>query len=62
MTLNPLCTPGTVVPDVAVPFALPLYVAICGCGWHEGGFDSKTKAKAAQRAHRFPPLPEQDPS
>lgn len=57
--INPECTKGTVMPDPHnMPMSPQLHVAICGCGWREGGFTSRTKAKAAQRAHRFPPFPQ----
>lgn len=52
VALNPLCTPGQVVPDPAEDGA---HAALCGCGWSEGGFPSRSAAKRAQRAHRFPP-------
>ena len=51
--LNPECTPGEVVPDPAAP---GLHAWLCGCGAAEGGFPSRTKAKRAQRDHRFPPI------
>lgn len=55
MALNPACTPGRVVPDPAVEGQ---HAALCGCGWSEGGFPSRSAAKRAQREHRFPPRTE----
>lgn len=47
--LNPDCTPGwTTVDDDG------LVTGHCGCGWSEP-FGSKSRAKDAQREHRFPP-------
>lgn len=50
--LNPDCTPGEV--DGHLP---GLIVAICGCGWTRDGFESRSAAFRAQKAHRFPPPP-----
>lgn len=51
-TKNPACTNGQITPDEATDGQ---YRAWCGCGWSEGGYASKSAAKAGQRAHRFPP-------
>lgn len=50
-TKNPECSNGWVEPD---PDRKELYVACCGCGWRQPGVTSKTRAKNAQRRHRFP--------
>lgn len=49
MPLNPDCTPGWTEPLGTG------HVGRCGCGWSSEVKPSKTKAKAAQRDHRFPP-------
>lgn len=51
MSFNPDCTPGWTSVDPEKPDE---FVAHCGCGWSEAGWSSRTKAKAAQREHRFP--------
>ena len=51
-TLNPRCTPGWVEPD---PTRDGYHMACCGCGWRKHGVSSRTRAKNAQRRHRFPP-------
>jgi hypothetical protein len=50
--LNPDCTPGDVVRDALDPLS---HAWLCDCGAGQGGYPSRTKAKAAQREHRFPP-------
>lgn len=48
---NPDCTPGWTTGTRTSETGV---TAHCGCGWSEPGHPSKTQAKAAQRAHRFP--------
>lgn len=57
MGLNPDCTKGAV--DGRVPGAV---TASCGCGWVEAGHQSRSAAKRAQKAHRFPPVPPPSPA
>jgi hypothetical protein len=53
MALNPDCTPGRVVPD-ELALEPGRHRVFCGCGWEAGGFESKSAASRAQKAHRFP--------
>lgn len=55
--INPACDGGSVEPSPAGPG----FVVVCACGNVTPAEPSKTKAKAAQRTHRFPPIPEDTP-
>lgn len=50
MALNPDCTVADIETDGET------FAWVCGCGSHEGGFASKSQAKADHKAHRFPPV------
>lgn len=49
--LNPACGRGWT--HRTSPTTVTAY---CPCGWTQDGLPSNTKAKAAQREHRYPPL------